>query len=139
MNDLAIPDDEILLRHIPGGEPWQAAGPRITSVNFQLRPDRGETGASVTRLSVTPLRRLLELVGGSSAKGSRVAGAKVGDIRRLGLQVVPRPLPQDSGHCEIQSLTSSLESRLTRRELANLFQFLEEDAGRSSEGSASVS
>jgi hypothetical protein len=125
--DKAIPDDEILLRHIPGGELWQAAGPRITSVNFQLRPDRGETGVSVTWLSVTTPERLLQLVGGSSAKGSRVAGAKVGDVRRLGLQVVPRPLPQDAGHCEIQSFASSLESRLTRRELANLFQFIEGD------------
>jgi hypothetical protein len=45
-----IADDELLLRHIPGGTLWQAPGPRITSANFQLRHDRNETGVSVTRL-----------------------------------------------------------------------------------------
>jgi hypothetical protein len=127
MNDTPIPDDEILLRHIPGGEPWQTAGSRLTSVNFQLRSDQGETGISVTRLSITSPTRLLELVGGSSERGSRVARATAGDIRRLGLQVVPTPRPEDSGHCDIRSLTSSLEVRLTRRQLANLFQFLDEE------------
>src|SRR5947208_3187572 len=34
-----IADDEILLRHIPVGNLWQAAGPRITSANFQLPAD----------------------------------------------------------------------------------------------------
>ena len=74
MDDIA--DDEHLLRHIPGGTLWQAPGPRITSANFQLRHDRNETGVSVTRRAITTPPRLLELVGGSSEHGSRIAAAR---------------------------------------------------------------
>ena len=89
-----IGDEEQLLRHIPGGTLWQAPGPRITSANFQLRHDKNETGVSVTRLNITSPKRLLELVGGDPAQGSRVPAARVGDIRNLGFQVVPKPLPE---------------------------------------------
>lgn len=51
-----IADDEILLRHVPGGTLWQAQGARITSANFQVRHDRNETGVSVTRLQITTSR-----------------------------------------------------------------------------------
>src|SRR6266496_2587673 len=98
-----IADDETLLRHIPSGTLWQAPGPRITSANFQLRHDRNETGVSVTRSQVTSPQRLLELGGGSSRHGSRVAVARAGDVRAIGLRVVPKPLPGDAGHAEIQS------------------------------------
>lgn len=43
----AIPDDDILLRHIPGGTLWQAPGPPIPSADFQLRKDHQETGSRV--------------------------------------------------------------------------------------------
>jgi hypothetical protein len=101
-------------------------GPRITSANFQLRHDKGETGVSVTRLNTTAPERLLELVGGSPELGSRVAHARVGDVRVLGLSVVPRPLETDPGHAEIQSHTASLDARAVRKKLALLFHFLPE-------------
>src|ERR1700730_6495441 len=91
-----IGDDEVLLRHIPGGTLWQAPGPRITSANFQLRHDRNETGVSVTRLPITTPARLLELVGSSLEQGSRVAFVRVGDVCALGLRVVPKPLAEDA-------------------------------------------
>src|SRR5438445_10487578 len=104
MEDIA--DDEYLLRHIPGGTLWQA---RITSANFQLRHDRNETGVSVTRVKITSPQRLLALVGADPEHGSRVATARVGDVRALGLIVVPKPLTEDPGHSEIQSDTASLD------------------------------
>jgi hypothetical protein len=119
-----IADDEVILRHIPGGTAWLAPGPRITSRNFELRHDRDETGVSVTRLNMTPPDRLLELVGGSSEKGSRIARARVGGIRALGLEVVPVPLPEDPGHAEIRSDSTSLTDPATRKRLALLFQFV---------------
>ena len=119
-----IADDENLLRHIPAGTLWQAPGPRITSANFQVRHDRNETGVSVTRLKITAPERLLELVGGSLSQGSRVAAARVGDVRLLGLQVVPKPLPEDAGHAEIQSDQTNLDDHACRKRLALLFQFL---------------
>ncbi len=120
----AIADDEILLRHIPGGTLWQAPGSRITSANFQLRHDRNETGVSVTRLQITTPERLLELVHGSVDAGSRVAAARSGDVRAMGLKAVPMPLPDDPGHAEIQSNTASLDDHGCRKRLAMLFQFL---------------
>src|SRR5438067_5348861 len=94
-----ITDDEVLLRHIPGGTLWQAPGPRITSANFRLRSDQGETGVSVNRLGLTSPQRLLELVGGSVEAGSRVAEVRVGDVlpaavpERGPAALEPAPLP----------------------------------------------
>ena len=119
-----IADDEILLRHVPGGTLWQAPGARITSANFQLRHDRNETGVSVTRLQITPPERLLELVHGSVETGSRIAAARTGDVRAIGLRAIPKPLPDDPGHAEIQSDTASLDDHACRKRLAMLFQFL---------------
>jgi hypothetical protein len=119
-----IADDEIVLRHIPGGTLWQAPGPRITSANFQLRKDRSETGVSVTRQAITSPTRLLELVGGDPTAGSRVAFARVGDIRRLGLSVVSLPVAEDPGHAEIQSDAARPDEHITRKKLANLVRFL---------------
>ena len=122
-----IANDEVLLRHIPGGTLWQAPGPRITSANFQLRHDRNETGVSVTRAKITSPERLVELVGGD--QDSRVACARTDTVRALGLTVVPKPLlPEDPGHAEIQSDQVSLDDHACRKKLALLFQFI---AGKS--------
>ncbi len=126
MDDIA--DDEMLLRHIPGGTRWQAPGPRITSGNFQLRHDRNETGVSVTRAHMTTPQRLLELEGGSPEVGSRVATVRTADVRALGLRVVFKPLPEDPGHAEIQSDEGNLEDHACRKKLSLLFRFLPEDA-----------
>jgi hypothetical protein len=118
-----IADDEIVLRHIPGGPAFQQPpGPRITSLNFKLR--RGETGVSVSRASVTSAARLLAIVGGDPAAGSRIAAARVGDIRALGLSVDPDPTDADPGHAVIRSDTVDLNAQSVRRELARLFQFV---------------
>ena len=119
-----IADDEILLRHIPSGTTWQAPGPRITSANFRLRLQRGETGLSVTRQGITSADRLVEVVGGDKERGSRVAWVTVGEIRALGLLVVPKPLPEDSGHSEIQTGSRRLDELATSKLLSKVFQFL---------------
>ena len=120
----SIGNDEYVLRHIPDGTRWRAPGPRITSANFDLRHDQNETGVSVTRLAVTTPERLLELVGGSPLRGSRVAQARKREIEALGFRVVPRPLAEDLGHSEIQSHTASLDDPAARKRLAAVFQFL---------------
>lgn len=115
-----VQDDEIILRHIPGGTTWQAPGPRITSKNFELRP--GEVGVSVSRASITTPDRLMARLG-DPAKGSRIATAPVAGIRGLGLEVVPDPIPDDPGHALIVSATSSLGDQPIRKRLAGLFAF----------------
>jgi hypothetical protein len=119
-----VADDEVVLRHIPGGPAFQQPpGPRITSLNFKLR--RGESGVSVTRASITPAARLLAIVGGDPASGSRIASAQVGGIRALGLSVIPDPTDADPGHAVIRSDTADLNAQSVRRELAKLFQFVD--------------
>ena len=123
MSDVPVADGEIILRHIPGGTTFQAPGPRLTSINFQVRTATGETGVSVTRKAMMNPDEFLAWVGADIAKGSRIATATAGDILALGLQVVPDPLSDNPGHAEIRSGSASLSDRDTRRRLANLFQF----------------
>jgi hypothetical protein len=118
-----IPDDAVLIRHVPGGTTWQAPGPRITSKNFELRP--GETGISVSREDITPADALMARLGNPTT-GSRIATASVAAIRNLGLEVVPDPKDYDAGHAEIRSGTADLSSQAVRKQLANLFAFLPE-------------
>jgi hypothetical protein len=47
----------------------------------------------------------------------------------LGLLVVHCPLERDPGHAEIQSNRGRLEDHLTRKKLANLFQFVTDALG----------
>jgi len=116
-----VGDDEVILRHIPGGTTWQAPGPRITSKNFELRP--GETGISVSRAGITSPDQLMARLG-DPTKGSRIAAGAVAEVRDLGLEVVPDPKDYDLGHAEIRSATASLGDQAVRRQLAKLFQFL---------------
>ena len=78
----------------------------------------------MTRLKLTTPERLLELVGGSPEHGSRVAAVRVGDVRQLGLQVVPVALGEDPGHAEIRSGQASLDDHACRKKLALLFRFV---------------
>lgn len=120
----SVEDSEVILRHIPAGTTFQAPGPRITSINFQVRAAQGESGVSVSRDSMTTVEQLVARVGGDLTKGSRVAAARVAEIRSLGLEVVPDPLEDDPGHAEIRSNSVSLDDHLIRKRLANLFRLL---------------
>ena len=118
-----IADDEVILRHIPGGTLHQAPGPRITSKNFELRTHLGETGLSVSRAGMTSPDLLLARVG-NVAKGSRVAVVTAAEIRAIGLEVVPDPLPDDPGHSEIRSAGADLNDQAVRKLLSITFHFL---------------
>lgn len=120
-----VGDDEILLRHIPGGTTWQAPGPRITSINFRPRSVLGETSISVNRLALTTPQQFFILVGADPAKGSRLAWATAGEVRALGLRVEATPIhPSDLGHASIESTDAAdLASRDAQRALALLFRF----------------
>ena len=123
-----VGDEEVVLRHVPGGTPWQGspARPRVTSGNFKLQPERGEIGLSVSRSPPTTPAELVARVG-SLATGSRVAWAKVGEIRRFGLDVVAVVIRDDLGHAEIRSARLPVDEQEARRHLADLFRFLPPD------------
>ena len=76
----AVADNEVVLRHIPGGTTRQAPpSGRASSFNFRPRP--GESGVSVSRAALTAAADLLARLG-DTAKGSRVAAASVAEIGR---------------------------------------------------------
>lgn len=117
-----VADDDTLLRHVPGGPTWQVPpSGRVSSVNF--RPRAGEAGISVSRVSLTSADQLLARLG-DPARGSRVAAAKVADVRALGLDVVPAPLDDDPGHVEIRSVAADLNDKEVQRSLAKLFDYV---------------
>jgi hypothetical protein len=120
----AIPDDAIVLRHIPGGSTFQQPpSHRITSRNFQLRAD--EDGVSVSLSSTSSmmadatamLRRL------KTAVESKIGFASVRDVRKLGFDVVPAQTKDDPMHSIIVSGTRKLDNHLDRKFLASLFQY----------------
>lgn len=120
-----IPDDEVVLRHIPGRNITQTpSGDQINSDNFRLRKPLGETGVSASRRSVTDPATLMARIGDATT-GSRIAELEVGAIRALGLEVIPVPLRDDPGHAEIRSGRADLEDRKVRRRLAGLFRLID--------------
>jgi len=117
----AIKDDEIVLRHIPGGTTFQAPGPRITSKNFELRP--GETGVSVSRVGSTTPDQLMAR-NGNPATGSRIASATAASVRAIGLEIVSVPTDDDPGHAEIRDGAASLTRHSVRKQLTTIFTLL---------------
>ena len=117
-----IADDELILRHIPGGTTWQKADGSIASPNFRLRP--GEDGISVSRLVITSTEAFMTRLG-DPATGSRIAVARAGDLRALGFEVVSAPIPGDTGHAEIRPTTADATAKQTQKALAMLFRYVE--------------
>jgi hypothetical protein len=84
----------------------------------------------VSRLSLTTPADLLARLG-NSATGSRIAAARVSDLRALGFDVVADPLPDDPGHALICPTTADLSKKSTQRSLAQLFNYLDLHASSS--------
>ena len=113
----AVGDDEIVLRHIP--EIMVASD--VVSSNFQLRP--GEDYVSVSRQHITDATALLKIL--KTTAGSRIAAARVRDIRALGLKVEPYPSRRSAGHAGIEAGFASLDDADVRIGLAALFSYLD--------------
>lgn len=123
MSGVAILDEEVVLRHIPGGQHWQVPPEgRISSMNLRLRP--GELGISVSRLITTTPALLLDLLGNREL-GSKIAWPLVQEIRSLGFDVIADPIEVDRGHALIVPVTADLERKSTLRALASAFSYFD--------------
>ena len=99
----AIEDHEILFRRIPVVCGFYDPSLDTKPSPMAFRPTQHDTsGLSIYREKY----KSIDQVGcGRAGKKYYVAVLKAGDIRQLGMEVVPRPLENDPGHCEIVDLT----------------------------------
>ena len=95
-----ITDDELLYRRIPVSKRWYDAQGLSPEAFDPLETDT--TGISVSRAKYKSLE---EAAKGLSKHGYYVAVFRAGDLRQGGIQVVPRPRPDDPGHAELPDLT----------------------------------
>jgi hypothetical protein len=98
-----IADYEIVYRLIPAATGFYdpSVDPRPSPLAF--RPTKHDTtGLSLLRAKYTDVEQAGR---GREGKQYYVAVLRAGDLRRLGMDVVPKPLEHDPGHCEIAELT----------------------------------
>ncbi len=95
-----IADDELLYRRIPVSKGWFSEG-GLSPEAFDPRRDE-TTGISVYR---DKYKSLEEVGRGKSKTGYYVAEFRAGDLRRHGIEVEPRPEPDEPGHAELPGLT----------------------------------
>src|SRR5262245_50713203 len=95
-----IADEELLYRRIPVSKEWYTKD-GLSPEAFHPREDE-TTGISVFRERYTSIERAAR---GKGKRGYFVAVLRAGDLRRFGIQVVPRPGPEEPGHAELPDLT----------------------------------
>ena len=98
-----IEDDEILYRRIPASAGFYdpSLGTYVSPLAF--RPAAVDTtGLSLSRAKYKTIQQAAR---GRKGKSYYVAVLCAGELRRAGMEVVPRPLFDDPGHCEIVQLT----------------------------------
>ena len=99
----AIADHELLYRRIPAASGFYdpQADPNPSPLAF--RPTQQDTtGLSLSRAKY---KNPEQAARGREGKRYYVAVLRAGELRRLGMDVVPRPLADDPGHCEIMELS----------------------------------
>ena len=99
-----ITDDEILYRRIPGNPDYfDQAVCRCPSPRAFSPTPRDSTGVSLYRAKYKSPR---EVARNPRGKLYYVAAVSAGDLRKQGIEVVPRPNPEEGpGHAEISNLT----------------------------------
>lgn len=97
-----VADDELLYRRIPVSKGWYSASGLSPEAFDPLKDET--TGISVSR---GKYKSIEEAAKGKSKRGYFVAVLRAGDLRKHGIEVVPRPEPNDPGHAELPDLTCS--------------------------------
>lgn len=98
-----IDDDEIVFRLIPKSQDWYEAETNDISPKA-FRPHRkiDTTGLSVRRAKYCTAEQAAQK--GRPGKWYYVASMSVGELRKAGIEIVPRPEKNDAGHAELPGL-----------------------------------
>lgn len=99
-----VDDDETIFRRIPVKAGWYD-GSSLSPQAFHPRPDE-KTGISVYRAR---FKSITDAARGQSSEGYYVAVLNVGELRKRGISVVPRPeVPEgyDEAHAELPDLNA---------------------------------
>jgi hypothetical protein len=104
-----VEDNELLYRRVPESQGWYDASTRDLSPQaFAPHKDRDTTGLSVSRAKY---RSIEEAAQGRAGKNYFIAILRAGDLRKRGIEVIPRPvLPTgeiDPSHAELANLNSA--------------------------------
>jgi len=113
-----VADDELLYRRIPVSKGWYTQK-RLSPEAFDPRPGE-RTGISLYREKYKPIQ---EVARGKGRQGYYVAVLRAGDVRKHGIEVVPRPQLDDPGHAEMPDLTC--DNRLTQEALERKLRLVE--------------
>lgn len=111
-----ITDDEILYRRIPTKPEYFNLDKDLQPSPLAFNPHENDvTGLSVYRAKY---RTPQQVARNKAGKRFYVGFLRASDIRRHGMDVVPRPIPPDDiGHAEIPDLTHENRRSLRSREL----------------------
>jgi hypothetical protein len=96
-----IADDEILYRRIPLN--WYSSG-ILDSQTFQPNKEKDADGLSFSRAKY---KTKTQAAMGRPGKQYYVAELSARQIRALGIQIEPRPQPNDPGHTTLPELNSA--------------------------------
>ena len=95
-----IADDELLYRRVP--VIWHDQTHGLNAQAFSPRKD-DDTGLSVSRAKYkTPD----DAAKGQPGRSYYLAVLHAGDLRQIGIEVEPRPLPEDPGHAELANINA---------------------------------
>lgn len=97
-----VADEEFVFRRIPVSMSWYDLANNLLSP-YAFNPIPNDlTGLSVTRAKLCSIE---DAAKGKSKSGYYVATLRVGDLRKHGMDVIPKPLEDNPGHAEIPELT----------------------------------
>ena len=98
-----IADEELLYRRVPESTGWFSPATGLSPQAFAPHKTSDATGLSVVRAK---FKSVEEAAKGRPGKSYYVAVLRAGDLRRHGIEIVPRPLPGDEGHAELPDLNA---------------------------------
>jgi hypothetical protein len=100
-----VTDDEELYRRVPASTGWYAPETGLKPEAFGPHKIRDVTGLSVSRAKYKTAEEAART--DRPGKSFYIAVLRAGDLRKQGIAVEPRPIPDDPGHAELPDLNSS--------------------------------